>query len=172
MLICLCEIVHYSYVLRCDFVSCAARCGMIQCSAVRCSAVQCSAVQCGTVQSSTVQSSALQCKTMHCSEVQCSTVQSPYRWATSPTIHLLTVFWRCTVMSAPYTVKKGDFTVPSWDITNQTLPGREKFNYSRPGWVWVVTSRLVTGKSIIFFTVYNLTFLPLYNAPSSPLGTP
>ena len=25
------------------------------------------------------------------------------------------------------------FPVPSRDVTNQTLPGREKFNYSRPG---------------------------------------
>ncbi len=32
-----------------------------------------------------------------------------------------------------------------------TLPGREYFNYSRPGRVWLVTSRLGTGKSLTFF---------------------
>ncbi len=52
-----------------------------------------------------------------------------------------------------YTVKKGsDFPVPS--RTNQTLPGQEKFNYSWPGRVWLVPSRLGTGKSLTFFTVY------------------
>jgi hypothetical protein len=30
------------------------------------------------------------------------------------------------------------------------------FNYSRPGGVWFVTSRLGTGKSPTFFTVYFL----------------
>ena len=36
-----------------------------------------------------------------------------------------------------YTVKKvTDFPVPSRDVTNQTLPGWEKSNYSRPGRVW------------------------------------
>jgi hypothetical protein len=35
--------------------------------------------------------------------------------------------------------------------TNQTLPGRELLNYSRPGRVWLVTSRLGTGKTITFF---------------------
>ncbi len=36
-----------------------------------------------------------------------------------------------------YTVKKvNDFPVPSRDITYQTLPGREQFNFSRPGRVW------------------------------------
>jgi hypothetical protein len=43
----------------------------------------------------------------------------------------------------PYTVKKVIvFLVPSQDVTNQTLPCREILNYSRPGRVWVVTSRL------------------------------
>ncbi len=32
--------------------------------------------------------------------------------------------------------------------------GQEQFNSSRPGRVWLVTSRLGTGKMIIFFTVY------------------
>jgi hypothetical protein len=33
-----------------------------------------------------------------------------------------------------YTVKKGShFPVPSRDVTDQTLSGREKLNYSRPG---------------------------------------
>jgi hypothetical protein len=53
------------------------------------------------------------------------------------------------------TVKKkvSDFPIPSWDVTNQTLPRRGKFNYSRPGWVGLVTSRLGTGQLITFFTV-------------------
>jgi hypothetical protein len=59
VLLCWCEIVHYSYVLRCDFVCCATRCGMLQCSVVRCSAVRCSAVQCSAVQCSAVQCSAV-----------------------------------------------------------------------------------------------------------------
>jgi hypothetical protein len=51
-----------------------------------------------------------------------------------------------------YTVKKViDFLVPSRDVTDQTLQDREKLNYSRPGRVWSVTSRLRTGKSITFF---------------------
>ncbi len=39
----------------------------------------------------------------------------------------------------------------SQDGTNQTLPGREKFNYSLPGRVWLVTTRLRTRKFITFF---------------------
>jgi|688.fasta_scaffold508874_1 hypothetical protein len=44
------------------------------------------------------------------------------------------------------------FSVPSRDITNQTLPDRERFNYSQPGRVWLVTltSRLGMGKTITF----------------------
>ncbi len=42
------------------------------------------------------------------------------------------------------------FPVPSRDVTNQTLSGREKFNNSRPGRVWLVTSRLGPGKTITF----------------------
>ncbi len=43
----------------------------------------------------------------------------------------------------PSTCKKkvNNFSVPSWDVANQTLPGREHFHYSRPGRVWLVTSR-------------------------------
>jgi hypothetical protein len=41
-----------------------------------------------------------------------------------------------------YTIKK-DYCFPAPSrATNQTLPGREKFNYSRPGRVWLVTSRV------------------------------
>jgi hypothetical protein len=59
--------------------------------------------------------------------------------------------------SGDYTVKKGyPFPVSSRDVTNQTLPGREKINYSRPRRVWLVTSRLGTGKRLTFFTVYSL----------------
>jgi hypothetical protein len=51
-----------------------------------------------------------------------------------------------------YTVKKVIvFPVPSRDVSSQTLPGREKFNNSRPDRVKLVTSRLGTGKTIIFF---------------------
>ncbi len=53
-----------------------------------------------------------------------------------------------------YTVKKvNDFSLPCGDVTNQTLPGRKKLNYSRPGRVWLQTSRLETGKPLTFFTV-------------------
>ncbi len=38
--------------------------------------------------------------------------------------------------------KVSDFPAPSRDVTNQTLPGREEFDYFRPGRVWLVTSRL------------------------------
>jgi hypothetical protein len=51
-----------------------------------------------------------------------------------------------------YTVRKViNFPVPSLDVTDQTLPGQEKLNYSRPGRVWSVTSRLGTGKPLTFF---------------------
>ncbi len=44
--------------------------------------------------------------------------------------------------------------------TDQTLPGREQFNYSRPGRVWSVTSQLGTEKSVTFFcSVHTWTVL-------------
>ncbi len=46
--------------------------------------------------------------------------------------------------------KVGDFP-PRRDVTKQTLPGREQKNLSRPGRVWLVTSRLGMGKSLTFF---------------------
>jgi hypothetical protein len=46
------------------------------------------------------------------------------------------------------------FPVPSRDVTNLTLPGREILTYSRPGRVWFVTSRLGTGKTKTFFTMW------------------
>jgi hypothetical protein len=46
--------------------------------------------------------------------------------------------------------KVSDFSIASWDVTSQTLPGRE-FNYSRSGRDWLVTSQLGTGKSLTFF---------------------
>jgi hypothetical protein len=50
------------------------------------------------------------------------------------------------------TVKKVcNFSVPSRDVTDETLPGREKLNYSRPGRVSSVTSRLGTGKQLTLF---------------------
>ncbi len=51
-----------------------------------------------------------------------------------------------------YTVKKVIFfPVPSRDVTNHTLPGRELLKYFWPGRVWLVISRLGTGKTITFF---------------------
>ena len=49
-----------------------------------------------------------------------------------------------------------DFPVLSRDVTNQTLPGRKLLNYSLLERVWLVTSRLDTGKSLTLFTVYFL----------------
>jgi hypothetical protein len=43
-----------------------------------------------------------------------------------------------------------DFPILSRDVTNQTLPGGEQFNYSQAGRVWLVTSRLGTGKLLAF----------------------
>ncbi len=43
------------------------------------------------------------------------------------------------------------FPVHSRNVTNQTLPERENFNYSRQGRVWFLTSRLETRKSLTFF---------------------
>jgi hypothetical protein len=46
-----------------------------------------------------------------------------------------------------YTVKKvTDFPVSSRDVTDKTLLGGEKFNYSRPEKVYSVTFLLGTGK--------------------------
>jgi len=61
----------------------------------------------------------------------------------------------CSVVAVKHTIKKVIvFPVTSWDVTNQTLPGQELLNYSRPGRVWLVTSRLGTGKTTTFFTVH------------------
>ncbi len=59
----------------------------------------------------------------------------------------------CTVdCEVDYTVKKvSDYPVSSRDVTKQTLPGREKFNHSRPARVWLVTPGLGMGKSLTFF---------------------
>ncbi len=43
------------------------------------------------------------------------------------------------------------FPVPSRDVTDETLHGREKLNYSRPGRVSSVTSRMGTGKQLTLF---------------------
>jgi hypothetical protein len=48
-----------------------------------------------------------------------------------------------------------DIPVHSRDVTYQTFPGREKFNYSRPGRVWQVTSRLGTEMSLASFYVVS-----------------
>ncbi len=57
-----------------------------------------------------------------------------------------------------HTVKKVIvFPVPSRDVINQTLPGRELLIYSS-GRVWLVTSRLGTGKTITFYFIIILIF--------------
>ncbi len=56
-------------------------------------------------------------------------------------------------MSCRTEKKVEDFLIPSRDVTNQALLGREQFNNSQPGKFWLVTSRLGTGKTITFFTV-------------------
>ncbi len=45
-------------------------------------------------------------------------------------------------------------------VSNQTLPGREWLNYSRPGRVCLVTFRLGTGKSLTFFYIVTNTHTP------------
>ncbi len=71
----------------------------------------------------------------------------------------------CTVKKINY------FPVPSRDVTDQTLPGREKFNYSRPGRVWPVTSRLGTGKwQTFFYSVDSLWKAQLWNKECEPKG--
>jgi hypothetical protein len=62
-----------------------------------------------------------------------------------------------------YTVKKvNDFPVPSRDVTNQILLGWEKLNFSRPGRVWLVTSRLGTGKSLNLFYSVRVFQIPVH----------
>jgi hypothetical protein len=54
------------------------------------------------------------------------------------------------------------FPVPSRDVTNQTPPGRELLNYSQPGKVWLVTSRLHRKKSFsIFLSPCSVTYQTL-----------
>jgi hypothetical protein len=60
-------------------------------------------------------------------------------------------FWPFLKFFMTYTVKVSDFPIPRWDVTNQTLFGRELLNLSPPGRVWLVTSWLRTGKSLTFF---------------------
>jgi hypothetical protein len=59
------------------------------------------------------------------------------------------------MLTSMHSVKKVIvFPVPSRDVTNENLPGRKLLNYSRPGRIWFVTSRLESGKRYPFFTVY------------------
>jgi hypothetical protein len=60
------------------------------------------------------------------------------------------------------TVKKvSGFPFPR-DVTDQTLPGREKLNYSHPGRLRSMTSRLGTGKLLTFFySVLTSSFITL-----------
>ncbi len=62
-------------------------------------------------------------------------------WGPYVHIHQICTLWKKVMV----------FPVPSEDVTNQTFPGRELSNYSRPGRVWLVTSRLGTVKTIIVF---------------------
>jgi hypothetical protein len=54
------------------------------------------------------------------------------------------------------------------EVTNQTLPVREKVTYSRPGRVWLVTARL--GKIVNFFTVYSILCYDFAERDFSPLS--
>jgi hypothetical protein len=66
---------------------------------------------------------------------------------------------RTKARAHPHTVKKVIvFPVPSRDGIEQILPGRELLNYSWPGRVWSVTSRLGTGKTITFYFIFILFF--------------
>ncbi len=60
--------------------------------------------------------------------------------------------------------KVSDFTVPSRDVTNQTLPRSGiiymKYSNSQPG---LVTSRLGTGKPVTFF--YNVAVNDFVQVP-------
>ncbi len=86
----------------------------------------------------------------------CAVASNKLHWHTSYIIQLFA-----------YTVKKNvsDFPVPSRDVTYQTLPGLEKFYYSRPGRVWKVTSRQRTGNPLSFF--YSVLNMPLFSASVS-----
>ncbi len=51
------------------------------------------------------------------------------------------------------------FPSPAGMSLTKTLPGQESLNYSRPGRVWLVTSRLRMGMSLTFFnSEYTRTF--------------
>ncbi len=65
-----------------------------------------------------------------------------------------------------YTVKKfSNFPVPSRDVTNQTLPEGELFNFSRPGRIWLVTSRMGTGKITNIFSQCTVAVAHYYLSP-------
>jgi hypothetical protein len=71
---------------------------------------------------------------------------------TKAATNLKFIFFKGTLLE-----KFSSFPVPSRDVTYQTLPGRELFNYSRTGSVWYVTSQLGTGKLLTFF--YSVGYL-------------
>jgi hypothetical protein len=78
--------------------------------------------------------------------------------------------WPDISMPSSYTVKKvNHFPVPSRDVTDQTLSGREKLNYSRPGRFWSVTSRLGTGKRLTLFYSVHCIENPTYVFPEMKL---
>jgi hypothetical protein len=62
---------------------------------------------------------------------------------------------------APATLQKkvSGFPIPSRDVTNQTLPGREYF--ARESLVTPRLGRLGMGNSLTFFTVYSVAKIPL-----------
>ncbi len=57
-----------------------------------------------------------------------------------------------------YTVKKRFAVFPTGMSLTKLSPGQELLHYSRPGRVWLVTSRLGTGNSLIFFYSVRATY--------------
>ena len=58
-----------------------------------------------------------------------------------------------------YTVKKRFAVFPTGMSLTKLPPGQELLHYSRPGRVWLVTSRLGTGKSLTFFYSVDVIWL-------------
>ncbi len=54
----------------------------------------------------------------------------------------------------------------TFDEDFQTLPGRELLNYSRPGRVWLATSRLRTGKTITYISSVPQNIYVIYEVNS------
>ncbi len=70
------------------------------------------------------------------------------------------------ILCSAYTVKKGQrVSLPQPGCHNQTLPGNEQFNYSRPGKVWF---RQVSDISAADGEIANLPFLQCGTRDGSP----